>query len=78
MALKINEKRYPRDDEVVWHDDSINSAIGKLNSGEDVWVCSKKLSLLIKRYGKEVLVEPFIRKRKVIFRVISADSIHKS
>jgi len=78
LTLKLNEKKYPHDDEIVWHDDSVNAAISKLIKGEDVWVCSRKLSLLIKRYGKEVVVEPLIWRRKVIFRVANADLARKS
>ncbi len=69
MTVKLNEKKYPRNDEVIWHDDSINNAITRLERGEAVWVCSRKLSLLIRRYGKEVTVEPVIWKKKVIFKV---------
>lgn len=69
MALKLDEKKYPRDDEIVWHDDSVNKAISKLDKGEEVWVCSRKLSLLLKRYGKRVVVEPLNWKRKIIFKV---------
>lgn len=72
-GLKLAEKKFPRNDEVIWHDDSVKEAISRLEKGEDVWVCSRKLSLLIKMYGRRVMVEPLSWKRKMIFKVSRAE-----
>ncbi|MHA1606169.1 MAG: hypothetical protein ACTSWP_01265 [Candidatus Freyarchaeota archaeon] len=72
MALKLESRRYPREDEVVGYDNGIIEALNKLDEGEVVWVSPRKLSLLIRRYGKGVVVEPIFWKGKTVYRVVKA------
>ncbi|MGQ9719994.1 MAG: hypothetical protein ACUVXA_01585 [Candidatus Jordarchaeum sp.] len=68
-----NRKRvsriYPRDDEIVEHSGDIIDALEKLKNGEIVFVCSRKLSILIRRFGETAFVRPLRWRGKSIFRV---------
>jgi hypothetical protein len=60
---------FPKDDELVNPSDDILGALEKLSKGETVFVCSKKLSILMRRFGGEAIVRCIRYKGKSIFRV---------
>lgn len=59
----------PQEDEIVNYNEDILSALEKLNKGKTVFVCSKKLSILMRRYGGAACVKIIRWRGKSLFRV---------
>nr|MDO8080456.1 hypothetical protein [Candidatus Freyarchaeota archaeon] len=69
LGERKKQLRHPRDDEIVNYDGDILDALEKLSKGKTVFVCSKKLSILMRRYGGAACVRIIRWKGKSIFRV---------
>jgi hypothetical protein len=63
------DSQIPREDEIVNYDGDILDALEKLSKGKTVFVCSKKLSILMRRYGGAACVRIMRWRGKSIFRV---------
>ncbi|MEM2146585.1 MAG: hypothetical protein QW279_14585 [Candidatus Jordarchaeaceae archaeon] len=63
------QSKAPREDEIVNYNEDILGALEKLNKGKTVFVCSKKLSILMRRYGGAACVRIIRWRGKSIFRV---------
>lgn len=67
-------RMYPKDGEIVVDQSGdILEALEKLKNGETVFVCSRKLSILIRRFGENAFVRPLRWRGKSIFRVEPAN-----
>ncbi len=66
---KRQSRLYPRDDEIVDQSGDILEALEKLKNGKTVFVCSRKLSILMRRFGETAFVRPLRWKGKSIFRI---------
>ena len=66
---KRQSRMYPRDDEIVDQSGDILDALEKLKKGEPVFVCSRKLSILMRRFGETAFVRALRWKGKSIFRI---------
>ncbi|MEX2704413.1 MAG: hypothetical protein Q6352_003970 [Candidatus Freyrarchaeum guaymaensis] len=64
---------YPREEDIVTHNGDILDALEKLRHGEAVFVCSRKLSILIRRFGEPAYVKSLRWRGKFIFRVQPAN-----
>lgn len=69
------QSKVPREDEIVNYNEDILDALERLNKGKTVFVCSKKLSILMRRYGGAACVRIIRWRGKSIFRV---DPINES
>ncbi|MEM3586727.1 MAG: hypothetical protein QXO71_05320 [Candidatus Jordarchaeaceae archaeon] len=65
----------PREGEIVNYNEDILGALEKLNRGETVFVCPRKLSILMRRYGRAACVRTIRWRGKSIFRI---DPINES
>ncbi|WXG41595.1 MAG: hypothetical protein WED07_12665 [Candidatus Freyarchaeum deiterrae] len=61
--------RHPRDDEIVDYNGDIIDALEKLKKGKTVFCVSKKLSILMRRYGGAACVKIIRWKGRSIFQV---------
>jgi hypothetical protein len=69
IGERKKQLRPPRDAEIVNFDGDILDALEKLKKGKAVFVCSKKLSILMRRYGGAACVRTIRWKGKSIFRI---------
>lgn len=69
LGERKKHSRIPQEDEIVNYDGDILDALEKLNNGKTVFVCSKKLSILMRRYGEAACVRIIRWRGKSIFRV---------